>query len=244
MSNALSHRRVISPESPRKKMKDKRRAQLIDANMECIARYGLSETTVSHISETAGMSRGIINFYFTSKEHMMRETLAHLMQEQTAAWREAMDKSVGKSPYVRLEEGLKAIFGARLCTRKKLAVWAAFVAHAATHPTYRYIFETETGRTRDEIAALAGMSDPLLDAQGFANGLICYIRGLRMELLIGDTGRTRQDLEKEALAFLGNIEPLSSSQMSAPRTPHAPSEAQANQTQQDLLALDRMALAS
>jgi TetR/AcrR family transcriptional repressor of bet genes len=217
MTNALPSRRSISPESPRKKMKDKRRAQLIDANMECIARYGLTETTISHISETAGMSRGIINFYFTSKEHMMRETLSHLMQEQTTAWREALDKSSGKTPYERLEEGVKAIFSARLCTRKKLSVWAAFVAHAATHPTYRYIFETETGRTRDEIAALAGMADPLIDAPGFANGFICYIRGLRMELLIGDTGRTRQDLEKEALAFLSNIEPLSHAQLTAQR---------------------------
>ena len=238
MSSPLPSRRAISPESPRKKMKDKRRAQLIDANMECIARYGLTETTISHISETAGMSRGIINFYFTSKEHMMRETLTHLMQEQTSAWREAIDKSSGKTPYERLEEGVKAIFSARVCTRKKLSVWAAFVAHAATHPTYRYIFETETGRTRDEIAALAGMADPLIDAPGFANGFICYIRGLRMELLIGDTGRTRQDLEKEALAFLSNIEPLSSAQLQAKRA------ARLEDKKQQADASERMALAS
>ncbi|MBY0354779.1 MAG: TetR/AcrR family transcriptional regulator [Rickettsiales bacterium] len=231
------NRRSISPESPRKKMKDKRRAQLIDANMECIARYGLTETTISHISETAGMSRGIINFYFTSKEHMMRETLTHLMQEQGQAWREALEKSEGKSPYARLEDSLKSVFSARLWTRKKLAVWAAFVAHAATHPTYRYIFETETGSMRDEIAALAGMSDPLLDAPGFANGLICYVRGLRMEMLIGDTGRTRQDLEKEALAFLGNIQPLSSAQLAERRASKPKSVSELDAATQDLFAI-------
>ena len=72
----------------RANVKDKRKAQLIAAALESIAKRGLLETTITHISKGAGMSRGIINFYFTSKEMMLRETLKTLIDEYEARLRD------------------------------------------------------------------------------------------------------------------------------------------------------------
>lgn len=191
-------RRTISPDSPRKKMKDRRRIQLIEANMTSIAERGLAETTITHVSEAAGMSRGIINFYFDSKETMMRETLAHLMEEQFACWQAALEKAKDAAPREKLETIFTALFSNKICTRKKLAVWAAFVAHAATHAPYRFLIAQNTGKLREEIDAL--MKDmPGVKAQA-ADQVMTMIDGLWLAQLLSDSMRERKEMTALCLA--------------------------------------------
>lgn len=190
-------KRTISPDSPRKKIKDKRRVQLIEANMESIAVRGLTETTITHISETAGMSRGIINFYFDSKETMMRETLTHLLEEQTLAWQEALEKSANAPAQEKLQALVKALFSTRICARKKLAVWAAFIAHAATHAPYRYAFEQATVKLSETLNALLEEQSGSKAAQGLSLQILGMVRGFWLEQLVGD-----KSLDKSAMETL------------------------------------------
>ncbi len=185
-------RRTISPDSPRKKMKDKRRVQLIEANMTSIAERGLTETTITHVSEAAGMSRGIINFYFDSKETMMRETLAHLLEEQNECWQQALEKAQSASARDKLEALLTALFSNKICTRKKLAVWAAFVAHAATHAPYRFQIAQAKEQLRSRVDAI------FQDIPGFkpaiTEQLLVQLDGLWLAQILGDSMRERKEL--------------------------------------------------
>jgi TetR/AcrR family transcriptional repressor of bet genes len=151
------------------------------------------------------MSRGIINFYFTSKDDMMLQTLKHMMQEQTELWQLALDKAENETAKEKLRRIVRSLFAQKVCSKKRLTVWSAFVAHSATNASYKYVFETETARLRDTMSALAALADPGIDAPAFANGILSYIRGLRIELLIGETARSRFDLEAEALGFLEHL---------------------------------------
>lgn len=191
-------KRTISPDSPRKKIKDKRRVQLIEANMESIAVRGLTETTITHISETAGMSRGIINFYFDSKETMMRETLAHLLEEQTATWQEALEKAAGQKPQEQLQAIIKALFSSRICARKKLAVWAAFIAHAATHAPYRFAFEQANRQLADAISPLVQESAQ----SALVTQLLGMVRGFWLEQLVGDKSLDKAMMETLCLRLV------------------------------------------
>ncbi len=190
-------KRTISPDSPRKKIKDKRRVQLIEANMESIAVRGLTETTITHISETAGMSRGIINFYFDSKETMMRETLTHLLEEQTLAWQEALEKASGSSPE-KLQAIVKALFSSRVCARKKLAVWAAFIAHAATHAPYRFAFEQANRQLAEAIHPLVDSSQ----SEALTAQLLGIMRGFWLEQLVGDKSLDKATMEALCLRIV------------------------------------------
>lgn len=185
-------RRTISPDSPRKQKKDRRRIQLIQATMASIAERGLAETTVSHVSETAGMSRGIVNFYFESKETLMRETLAHLLEEQAACWRQALEKAEKTTPGERLEAVITALFSGKICTRKKLAVWAAFVAHAAAHAPYRFRIQQATEKLH------AALSDILKPSSAFgpdtARRLLALVDGLWIAQMLGDSPRDRKEM--------------------------------------------------
>ncbi len=185
-------RRSINPDSPRKRMKDKRRIQLIEANMTSIAERGLTETTITHVSEAAGMSRGIINFYFDSKETMMRETLAYLVEEQTACWQQALEKTAHASASEKMEALLTALFSNKICTRKKLSVWAAFVAHAATHAPYRFQIAQGNQQLRAALEQITGAA-PGNKVQS-VDTLLALIEGLWLAQILGDSMRERREL--------------------------------------------------
>ena len=70
--------------------KEVRQGQLIKASIRSIARHGLSETTIATVANEAGLSQGIINLHFKSKERLLEETLAHIVEEYRVAWYKAL----------------------------------------------------------------------------------------------------------------------------------------------------------
>lgn len=61
----------------RKASKETRRQQLIEATIDLLARRGYSETTMADVADGAGLSRGIVNFHFESKEAARRHAAIH-----------------------------------------------------------------------------------------------------------------------------------------------------------------------
>lgn len=190
----------------RANVKDKRKAQLIAAALESIAKRGLMETTITHISKGAGMSRGIINFYFTSKEMMLRETLKTLIDEYETEWTEALTKA-GDDGRARLSAILEAHFGKKLCSARRLNVMSAFWGHAATQSAYRNQLEAadlkiETAMTEALAQALGGS---LEDARHAATQLHALIRGLWLNYMLNPQGVAREALATEATSFIDRL---------------------------------------
>ena len=65
----------------RTESKEVRRQQLIDAAIHSIAQNGIAGTTMSTVTETAGLSLGIVNFHFESKQKLFEETLVFIARE-------------------------------------------------------------------------------------------------------------------------------------------------------------------
>ena len=65
----------------RKASKETRRQQLIEATIDSLARRGYSETTMADVADGAGLSRGIVNFHFESKEKLLVATLQYMADE-------------------------------------------------------------------------------------------------------------------------------------------------------------------
>ena len=62
-----------------------RRQQLIDSTIESIAKRGFAETTLANVADGAGLSRGIVNFHFKSKDALLVETLQYLTEDYRGA---------------------------------------------------------------------------------------------------------------------------------------------------------------
>src|SRR5210317_1280230 len=83
-----------APAKPRRTAsREERRRQLIDATMKCIARRGMGSTTLGDVASEAGLSQGIVNLHFESKDNLLKETLRALANE----YRDKFDKALRNS---------------------------------------------------------------------------------------------------------------------------------------------------
>ena len=69
----------------RKASKEVRQLQLIEATIDSLAKRGYAETTMADVADGAGLSRGIVNFHFESKEKLLIATLQHMSDEYSRA---------------------------------------------------------------------------------------------------------------------------------------------------------------
>jgi TetR/AcrR family transcriptional repressor of bet genes len=190
----------------RANVKDKRKAQLIAAALESIAKRGLLETTITHISKGAGMSRGIINFYFTSKEMMLRETLKTLIDEYETEWAEAISKPADEGR-ARLDALIAAHFNKKLCSARRLNVMSAFWGHAATQSAYRNQLEAADAKIENVLTeSLAHtLGGSLEEARDAATQLHALIRGLWLNYMLNPKDVAREMLAAQAASFIDRL---------------------------------------
>lgn len=216
---------------PRKATKDKRRQQLIDATIESIAKRGLTETTITHISKGAGMSRGIINFYFDSKEKMMQECLQHLLAEKDAVWQETL--LGGETPEQKLSLLIETHFDKKLCQPKRLNALTAFWGHAASHKAYSQMIAESDDAWLNTVAALwqSATGGEFFKANLFATRLHALIRGLWLSFLLNPT-------QEQRLSFAQQCQSFADEQLlaggAAPAMPKPTSRRPANDGQMDI----------
>lgn len=127
----------------------KRRQQLIDATMKCIARKGLGSTTLADVAREASLSQGIVNLHFESKENLLKETLRFLADDYKARFNKTLEKS-GPAAADKLLALMELDLRPAIIDRQKIAVWFAFWGEVKSRPTYRRICD-ERDRYYDEV---------------------------------------------------------------------------------------------
>lgn len=178
-----------SSKGPRAQPREVRRDQLIRATMACIAQHGLSGTTMAQVTKEAGLSLGIANLHFESKEKMLLETLRYVTSEYNRGLSAILDSEDYDSIADKLEAVVKFDFSPRVTERKKMAVWFAFYGEAKSRPTYQRICSRNDFMAEDAIstlfqAAIDEADYPGADAALLASGYTALIDGLWLNLLV------------------------------------------------------------
>lgn len=122
--------------TPRKQPRDARRVQLMEATIEVIARQGYSRTTLTEVAREAGLSHGLVNFHFQSKENLLVETLLYLAEEYRLNWTGALE-AAGNDPAACIYAVLTADFSTEVYTPSRLSAWCAFWGEAQSRPIYQ-----------------------------------------------------------------------------------------------------------
>lgn len=122
--------------APRKLSRGARRQQLIEATIETIAARGYSRTTLTDVARHAGLSHGLVNFHFQTKEGLLTETLKYLAEEYRQNWTAALE-AAGASPAEQLDALLRSDFNPAICTNARLSAWCAFWGEAQCRPMYQ-----------------------------------------------------------------------------------------------------------
>jgi TetR/AcrR family transcriptional repressor of bet genes len=126
--------------SRRTATKEERRQQLILATIKCISRKGIGSTTLGDVAQEAGLSQGIVNLHFNSKENLLNETLQYVAEDYKSQFYSTLEKS-GPEAADKLLAMMEMDLKPAICDRQKLAVWFAFWGEVKSVPTYQKICE-------------------------------------------------------------------------------------------------------
>ena len=202
-------RRKLS--SQRTASKETRQTQLIKATIRSIAKRGLSDTTIATVAKEAGLSQGIINLHFQSKERLLIETLQFVADEYQQVWQQALENAGGSSAE-KLAAVIEANFGKAVCDRNKLAVWFAFWGESKSRPTYRNIcttldeeYDARLTRLCADLVHDGGYSG--IDAGNIATALSAMGDGLWLDLLVNPESMDRERAKATCMAYLATVFP-------------------------------------
>ena len=194
------------PTKKRTASKEERQQQLIQATIRSVARNGLSDTTMATVSSEAGLSQGIINLHFQSKDRLLVETLRYIADGYRVAWEKAVE-GAGPSPAEQLAALVAVDFKQPVCDRNKLAVWFAFWGESKARPTYRKICAQRDMAYRNELVQLC---EQLIEEGGYeglnadsvATGLSAMTSGLWLDLLTNPRSMSREQARQICMAYL------------------------------------------
>lgn len=149
------------------------RRALIEATIESIHRHGMGATSVTTVTDIAGVSRGMVRHYFSSKLDLLVETMNALRLE----WTGATAPDPAADPAVALEATVAVMFAADVFTDVRAAAWLALSMEATAEPRLREVREAAQAAWLEHLGdslRRCGVGDPGSAAQAIlaaADGL-------------------------------------------------------------------------
>lgn len=167
---------------PKKVDRHERRTRIADALMRVAARQGMEAVSLRHVAAEAGVSPGMVQHYFRTKDEMMAFAMAVVRERNQARVTEAVSR-LGDDPPPRLL--LRTMIATLLPlteeSREDGRVALAFLAYTAVRP------EAGEGLREDtrELVAFMASLIPGPRREERATGLLALMEGLGIYLLGG-----------------------------------------------------------
>ena len=202
-----------APPPPRERAsRGRQRKRLIDACISALHIHGPSRTTVEKVVAIAGMSPGIVRFYFDSKAAMLVASLQFLATE----FEERLLVPVAQlkdTPVRALETLVDLYLDPDIASPRKVSVWYSFWGEASSRQEYYDICgqkdESFASLVRDLVERLIVEAQaPHLDRDAVALGLI----GVLEMLWQGFAFQSEPDIDRAAakhrcMAYLRSVFP-------------------------------------
>lgn len=185
------------------------RQKLLDTTIDIISVEGMTGLTLAKVAERAGLSRGICNFHFQTKEQLMLEAFQTLYREHEQAWR-AIVEDDRQSPAERLNLLIRTLLTPPLADPRKLAVWLAFWGVAPHRQTYIDLCTEGDCLYEQAIEELLRQLSPGqqeingLSLKTIAVWLTAMIDGIHLQYLIAPGRLTPDEAIRACQAFLGS----------------------------------------
>jgi TetR/AcrR family transcriptional repressor of bet genes len=168
--------------SAREQTKARHRRALIEATADAIAEHGLAAVSVSRILEKAGLSRGMVNLHFSSKNNLLLSVAEQFSEDYTRHWIVAME-GAGIRPEAQLRAIIDADFDPVVLNRRTMAVWFAFRGEAHSSPEFMPFIDSRDAKMQRTITSICRElckrgANPGTDPQIAALSIIALLEGL------------------------------------------------------------------
>jgi AcrR family transcriptional regulator len=177
----------------------RRRQELIQAGITCLGKGGMSAFTIDQICKQAGVSRGLINHHFKTKEELLiciyADMTDHLVQDSTS-----------DEPRQQLTEIIETSFDEQSFNRSNLRAWLSIWGEVATNEVLNSLHQNRYQKYKDRIASalrsISSTNNTELDADSVARQLIALIDGLWLEYCLHSAGFSLAAARADCYRFL------------------------------------------
>ena len=172
---------------PKKVDHAERRRLIADALMRVAAEQGLEAVSLRHVAAAAGVSTGMVQHYFRTKDEMMAFAMA-VVRERNEERITAAVAALGPDPEPRalLRTFICGVLPLDEQSRAYGRVALAFLAYAAVRPAAAQALTADTRTTVEFVAGLIRAAGPAVaDPDAAAAGLLAAMEGLGVYLLGG-----------------------------------------------------------
>lgn len=160
----------------RTSIEEVRRRELVEAAYQTFLEHGLQGMTMARIGERAGMSHGIVNYYFKSKDQLLnavvRKANFQIMRDTARRLRAA------GSPRERISAVIQGNFPIDLFTREIARAWVSYYAAIGRQPEFERLQVAVDRRLASNLKhALRQLTGPERSDE-IASGIATMIDGL------------------------------------------------------------------
>ena len=182
-----------------RKSAQQRRQELIQAGIVCLGKGGMSAFTIDQICKQAGVSRGLINHHFKTKEELLvciyADMTNHLVQETPA-----------NDPREMLTWIIETSFDEQNFDRSGLRAWLSIWGEVATNKTLNSLHQSRynkyKARIENTLLDISRSQGLELAADSVARQLIALIDGLWLEYCLHSEGFSLAAAKTDCYRFL------------------------------------------
>lgn len=163
-----------------------RKDQIVKATVECITKFGYHNFSMQDVARAAGVSKGIIHYYFLNKDDLMMSVLAKVAGDIEDALHKVMIDS--DNPEKRLRIFMEVVFDVVIKSREYYQVNMDFWTQINQKEEIREIIATHYQKFRETAQKVVeeGMSKgdfKKMDSFDIAAYIIGAIDGLSLQYL-------------------------------------------------------------
>jgi AcrR family transcriptional regulator len=193
---------------PRPSVEAQRREQILHAACDVIARSGVAELRMADIAKAAGVSSGMIHYYFDSKHEVVCAAFEYNLTNSLQ--RHQIQLDFGKDPLATLRDLVDSYLPGDDRSVRAWKVWVALWAEAIRDPELQKVNERLYGRWRDVVTdvisraqrqSLVRDGDPVQ----MANMLVGMLDGLAVQVLVHAASLPLSTMRETCRVFIDTV---------------------------------------
>ena len=176
-----------------------RRRELIEAGIACLGKGGMAAFTIDQICKQAGVSRGLINHHFKTKDELLAciyaDMTEHLLYEPETGDSRRILRSI-------IETSFDESSFNRSNLRAWLSIWGQVASNETLNELHRERYGTYKARIKKALIDVSSADAGNFDVDAVARQLIALIDGLWLEYCLHSDGFALAAAKADCYRFL------------------------------------------
>lgn len=184
-----------------------RKDQIVRATVECITKHGYHNFSMQDVARTAGVSKGIIHYYFLNKDDLMMSVLGKVAGDIERVILSDMESS--EDPQRKIEIYIEVVFDVVRSTREYYQVNMDFWTQINQKDEVREVISKHYEKFRETASTVIreGISQgkfKKVEPVAFSSFMIAVIDGLSLQFLFDPEGFEYEENTKQATEIILN----------------------------------------